>query len=76
MVMSFLLPHDKAPDFASGLHVAAGNVCATLAEGFPPRFLVLESFGPSVLLDAEENKCEHTLVTALLSYKSKIAACR
>lgn len=47
-------PHKKAPDSASGLHVAAGNVCETLAEGFPPHFLVLESFGPSVLVDASQ----------------------
>lgn len=47
-----LLPHENAPNSASGLHVAADNECEALVEGFPPPFLVLGSFGPSVFVDA------------------------
>lgn len=50
----FLLPHENAPDSALGLHVAADNVCEALVEGFPPPFLVLGSFGPSVFVAAGE----------------------
>lgn len=44
--------HENAPDSALGLHVAADNVCEALVEGFPPPFLVLGSFGPSVFVAA------------------------